>query len=282
MFLPGQPSNHLVREIGGDPLVRAQLREASSAVTSESPEGFNDFEFDVRAWKKYVAERPYGSAVLAAAWLLGVRGLPAEPGRGVAAFAARDLAASELVLEERAGRLGAFEPAGHLGALCALRALGPRRCREAVLTKTRTTGDPAALPSEGDARREARVLRAALGEGLVPPEASQLTPAESTRGCGGSSSSTASASTGRWRRATPGTTWARSSSTTSAASTTRARRTSASTSGGRAAGHRGQPRDRHARGRHGRGELRISYLPREPPLSAAERRRQLLELPGGR
>lgn len=119
--------------------------------------------------------------------------IPREvPGCGVAAFAARAFAGGEVVLRERAllvsavssldgrnrqlwealvsldrsRRLPAFEPAGHLGALCALRDLGVEVCRQRLLTKC--IGPVEELPSAQDTKREAAVLRAAVREKLVP------------------------------------------------------------------------------------------------------------------
>jgi len=126
------------------------------------------------------------------------------PGCGVAAFAARDFAPGEVVLEEsavlvsavacnpsnrelwqalvreeRSRRLPAFQPAGHLGALCALRDLGLATCRAKLLTKC--VGPEEALPSPQDAKREAQVLRAAIREGLVPHSSSAFSPDEYAR-----------------------------------------------------------------------------------------------------
>lgn len=115
------------------------------------------------------------------------------PSCGVAAFAARSFSPGEVVLQERAlvastvaaqdggqnrnlwqflvrqecsRRLSAFEPSGHLGAICALRDLGVAGCRQRLLTKC--IGPEELLPSKVEARREVAVLKAAVREGYLP------------------------------------------------------------------------------------------------------------------
>jgi len=126
-------------------------------------------------------------------------------GRGVAAFAARPLRAGEIVLEEqavlvsaiaaqgrsnlelweallkveRSRRLPVFEPGGHLGALAALRDLGPTGCRTKLLTKC--VGPEAELPSPRTARREVAVLHSAARAGLVVQSAATFPAAEYAR-----------------------------------------------------------------------------------------------------
>lgn len=128
------------------------------------------------------------------------------PGCGVAAFAARTFTPGEvvhtesamlvsavaaphggrnrqlweaLVRLERSRRLPAFEPSGHLGALCALRDFGVAGCRRWLLTKC--IGPEEMLPLPQDARREAGVLRAAVGEGLLPQAAAAFSVDEYAR-----------------------------------------------------------------------------------------------------
>ncbi|CAJ1409564.1 unnamed protein product [Effrenium voratum] len=136
------------------------------------------------------------------AWELAV-GVVARhvPHCGVAAFAAKEFQAQEVVLQEEAlfvsavatpvaeneelyrallaeqrrRRLPDFAPNAHLGALAALRRLGARRCQE--LLESKCCGSAADLPEPRLARQEAGVLRSCLAQGLLPPSAS-LAPLE--------------------------------------------------------------------------------------------------------
>eukprot|EP00927_Polykrikos_kofoidii_P057772 TRINITY_DN51960_c0_g1_i1.p1 TRINITY_DN51960_c0_g1~~TRINITY_DN51960_c0_g1_i1.p1 ORF type:complete len:417 (+),score=60.50 TRINITY_DN51960_c0_g1_i1:59-1252(+) len=130
--------------------------------------------------------------------------------RGVAAFAARDLGIGETVIEEcavmtstmalsqihcraqhdanlqlwnalvdvgRSRRVSLFDPAEHIGALVALRDLGPRGCRQKMLTKCCDDN----LPCDHQAKRDVEALRAVVRVGLLPKTASSFSPAEYAR-----------------------------------------------------------------------------------------------------
>ncbi|CAE7777202.1 smyd5 [Symbiodinium sp. CCMP2592] len=125
----------------------------------------------------------------------------AVPGCGVAAFAARAFRRGDIVLAEEAvffsavcaprranaqllralhdevarRRLPDFEPSGHLGALVALRDLGPKRCQALLASKCSGEGAP---PSPRKAKAEAGVLRFAVSQGLVPQSAASFPPRE--------------------------------------------------------------------------------------------------------
>jgi hypothetical protein len=123
------------------------------------------------------------------------------PGRGVAAFAARSFAPGDTILqepallvsslaaqgkgnfelwealkrEERARRLPPFIPHAHIGALAALRDLGPNRCRSSLLTKCGGSDD---LPDQQEQKRQLAVLRSMIREGLLPQASTTFTAGE--------------------------------------------------------------------------------------------------------
>jgi len=119
------------------------------------------------------------------------------PGRGTCTFAARNFVAGDPILceqalvvsaagaaewckagasvelyeallwHERSRRHPPFDPCGHLGALVALRDLGPASCRSVLLTKC-----SAEAPSEAaDEKRAVAVLRMMVSNGLLPQTA---------------------------------------------------------------------------------------------------------------
>lgn len=124
------------------------------------------------------------------------------PGRGVATFAAKTFAPGDTILketalfasavaaqgkgnlelwevlkrEERERRLPPFEPGVHIGALAALRDLGPKRCRTDLLTKC--CGDD--FDPQED-KRQAKVLKCIISEGLLPQSCVAFTPNEYAR-----------------------------------------------------------------------------------------------------
>eukprot|EP00929_Paragymnodinium_shiwhaense_P016829 TRINITY_DN125474_c0_g1_i1.p1 TRINITY_DN125474_c0_g1~~TRINITY_DN125474_c0_g1_i1.p1 ORF type:complete len:323 (-),score=59.51 TRINITY_DN125474_c0_g1_i1:48-1016(-) len=132
------------------------------------------------------------------------------PGRGVAAFAAKDFQAGDLVFsepalvvsavcvpsstngdhcneklwealkaEERSRKHGAsYIPSGHLGALAALRDLGPKGCREKLLCKCSDAGCSTSGAAANSIKQEAKLVHAMIGLGLLPKDAAAVTPEE--------------------------------------------------------------------------------------------------------
>lgn len=124
------------------------------------------------------------------------------PGRGFAAFAGRDFALGDTVIEEaalvvssvatpdganmllfeallqeeQARRLAVFSPGAHLGALVALRDLGPAACRARLLTKS--VGDEDEMESPEDSKRELAVLKRMVSRGLLPHSVTSLSAGE--------------------------------------------------------------------------------------------------------
>lgn len=87
----------------------------------------------------------------------------------------------QALLRELNGRRlpATVEPSGHLGALVALRDLGPEGCQK--LLQSKCVGPEESLPGPAEAKRDAAVLRCAVGQGLVPQSASRFPPADYAR-----------------------------------------------------------------------------------------------------
>jgi len=126
------------------------------------------------------------------------------PGRGVATFAATSYAPGDTIFretalfasavaaqgkgnlelwevlkrEERERRLPPFEPGVHIGALVALRDLGTKRCRADLLTKC--CGDDGAFDVQEE-KRQAKILRSIISEGLLSQSCVGFTPNEYAR-----------------------------------------------------------------------------------------------------